>query len=355
MTKQDNAFGNDSKNSKNYATKIKKTIETLSEADNIMVGSTPKEIVTENRLYRLLHYPHLEKKIQTPLLIVYALINKSYILDLQQDKSWIRNLAEQGFDVYLLDWKAPTNADKYVSFNDYVNSYLDESVDLVLNQSSVDKINLQGYCMGATMSTMYASLYQNKVKTLTTISPVVDTANDTTVIGNIARHLDIDKIIDTLGNFPSEKLYECFSILKPFKQGINKYINLIEHIDNDSFVQNFLRIEKWIYDTPPIAGETMRQWINDIYKNNLLFHNKMWLENRMLDLSQIKVPLLNIIAEEDHLVSPDCSAPLNKAVSSEDKQLMRFNTGHVGLIASTYSQHNVLPKVGQWLKAYATC
>jgi len=350
MTKQDNTFGD---NLKRYSTKIKKTIETLSKGDSITVGCTPNEIIAENRLYRLLHYPHDAIKIQTPILIVYALINKSYILDLQQDKSWIRNLAEQGFDVYLLDWKAPTNADKYVSFNEYVNSYLDECVDLVLNQSSVEKINLQGYCMGATMSTMYSSIYQDKVKTLTTISPVIDASQDTTVIGNIARNLDIDKIVNTLGNFPSQKLYECFSILKPFKQGVNKYINLIEHIDNDSFVQNFLRIEKWIYDTPPIAGETMRQWINDIYQNNKLFQNKMCLENKIVDLSKIKVPLLNIIAEEDHLVSPDCSAPLNKVVSSEDKQLMRFNTGHVGLIASSYSQHNVLPKVGQWLKAYA--
>ena len=134
MTKQDNAFGNDSKNSKNYATKIKKTIETLSEADNIMVGSTPKEIVTENRLYRLLHYPHIEKKIQTPLLIVYALINKSYILDLQQDKSGIRNLSEQGFEAVPARLEGPHNAYKDVSFNDYVNPYLDESVRSCLNQ-----------------------------------------------------------------------------------------------------------------------------------------------------------------------------------------------------------------------------
>jgi len=70
----------------------------------------------------------------------------------------------------------------------------------------------------------------------------------------------------------------------------------------------------------------------------------------IIDLSKIKIPLLNIIAEEDHLVSPECSAPLNEAVSSVDKRLMRFHTGHVGLIASTYSQNNVLPKVGQWLK-----
>jgi polyhydroxyalkanoate synthase len=112
-----------------------------------------------------------------------------------------------------------------------------------------------------------------------------------------------------------------------------------------------LRIEKWLYDTPQIAGETFRQWIGDIYQKNLFVKNELKLGSELIDLSKISVPLLNIVADEDHLVSPQCSAPLNDVVSSADKRLMRFHTGHVGLIASLYSQNNVLPKVGQWLKA----
>jgi polyhydroxyalkanoate synthase len=205
--------------------------------------------------------------------------------------------------------------------------------------------------MGATMCAMYTSLHEQNVKNLAVIAPVVDTQKDTTVIGNLSREMDIDKLIDTRGNFPSEHLYACYSVLKPFKQGVNKYFNLVQNIDNDNFVENFLRIEKWLYDTPPIAGETFRQWIKDIYQKNLLARNELKLGSEIVDLSKISVPVLNIIAEEDHLVSPQCSAPLNDSVSSNDKRLMRFHTGHVGLIASSYSQNNVLPKVGQWIKA----
>jgi len=166
--------------------------------------------------------------------------------------------------------------------------------------------------------------------------------------------MDIDKLVSYIGYLPPEKLYECYSILKPFKQGVNKYYNLVENIDNESFVQNFLRIEKWLYDTPPIAGETIKQWINDIYKKNLLVKNQFRLGTAIVNLKKINVPLLNIVAEEDHLVSPECSVPLNEVVSSEDKRLIRFHTGHVGLIASSYSQNNVLPKVGQWIKSRST-
>src|SRR5919109_3549748 len=331
--------------------KLDKTRYILHTAGDIEVGNTPHEILDETKAYTLLHYrPLVSKTAKTPLLVVYALINKSYILDLQPDKSWIGNLLRQGFDIYLLDWKTPTSIDKYVSFDDYVNYYVDDCVDLVTKENSVERLTLHGYCLGSTMAAMYTSLHQEKVRNLVTIAPIIDTENDKTVLANFARYLDVDKIIEISGNFPRECLYVCFSMLKPFKQGINKYINLVENIDNTKFVQNFLRMEKWLYDTPTIAGETFKQWIEDIYQKNLLVKNEMKIGEDLIDLSKISIPVLNIIAEEDHLVSPQCSVALNDVVSSADKRLMHFHTGHVGLIASSYSQNNVLPKVGQWLR-----
>lgn len=331
--------------------KVRKTRDLLHTAGNIDVGTLSHEVLEETRLYKLLHYrPLVSRTAKTPVLVVYALMNKSYILDLQPDKSWLRSLLSQGFNVYLIDWKTPTSIDKYVSFDDYVNYYIDDCVDLVAKENSVERLTLHGYCLGSTMAAMYTSLHQEKVRNLVTIAPIIDTENDKTVLANFARYLDVKTITDILGNFPREYLYGCFSMLKPFKQGANKYLNLVENIDNAKFVQNFLRMEKWLYDTPSIAGETFRQWIEDIYQKNLLVKNEMWIGENLVDLSKINVPLLNIVAEEDHLVSPQCSVALNDSVSSMDKRLMHFHTGHVGLIASSYSQNNVLPKVGQWLR-----
>jgi polyhydroxyalkanoate synthase subunit PhaC len=332
--------------------KLEKARNILYTAGNIGVGETPNEVLVEKRAYRLLHYQQMvNKTARTPILVVYALINKSYVLDLQPDKSWIRSLLSQGFDVYLIDWKTATAADKYVSFDDYVNCYIDDCVEAVLEKNKVEKLTLHGYCMGGTMSSMYTALHQDKVRNLAVIAPVIDGQKDFTVIGNLAKNMDVDKMLQVIGNLQSEQLYALYLTLKPFKQGMNKYLNFLQNVDNEQFIGNFLRLEKWLYDTPPIAGETFRQWISDIYQKNLLVNNEMKLNDKTVDLSTIKVPLLNVIADEDHLVSPQCSAPLNDVVSSTDKRLMRFHTGHVGLIASLYSQNNVLPKVGQWLMA----
>src|ERR687898_2648705 len=303
--------------------KVEKARELLHAAGKIDVGILPYEVVDETRSYKLLHYrPLVSRTARTPILVVYALMNKSYILDLQPDKSWLRSLLSQGFNVYLIDWKTPTNVDKYTSFDDYVNYYIDDCVDLVRKENSVERLTLHGYCLGSTMAAMYTSLHQEKVRNLATIAPIIDTENDETVLANFARYLDVKRIAETLGNFPREYLYGCFSMLKPFKQGVNNYLNLVENIDNAKFVQNLLRMEKWLYDTPMIAGETFKQWIDDIYQKNLLVKNEMKIGGDLIDLSKINVPLLNIVAEEDHLVSPQGSVASNASVSSMDKRLM---------------------------------
>ncbi len=325
----------------------------LSNIEKIETGQTEYEVIKETGLFRLLHYKSTKERVyKYPLIIVYALINKSYILDLQPNKSWIKNIVDQGINVYLIDWKSPGKFDKFTTIDDYVNLFIYDCVEIVKSIENIDKVSLQGYCMGATMSLIYTSLYQKNVKNLITVAPVVDTDKDKTVIKNMAQNMDIDKILYHYENFPYELLYSCYASLKPFKQGVNKYLNLFDNLEDESFVQNFLRVEKWLYDTPPIAGETFRQWIKDIYQKNLFSKNKLVIGENRINLSNIKVPLLNVVADQDHLVSPECSVSLNNLVSSTDKNLMRFSTGHVGLIASGYSQNVVLPKLGNWIKIH---
>ena len=312
---------------------------------------TPHDVVYTEDKVRLLHYkPQTTKQSRIPLVIAYALINRYHILDIHPKKSWVRNLLEQGLDVFMIDWGTPTNVDKYLDFDDYVNVYLDNCVEFVKNETSVDKVSLQGYCTGGTLAAAYTALHPEKVKNFVATAPVIDGWRDTTVVSNLAKHIDVDKMVDTIGNMPPEFMYYCFSILKPFEQGIEKYINFFKNIENEKFVDNFLRVEKWLGDTPPVPGELFRQWIRDIYQENLLVQNKMYVGGKHVSLKKINMPLFTQVAVGDHLVSPECSMPLHYAVSSEDKTLRVYPTGHVGMIASSLSQKKVLPELGQWIK-----
>jgi len=322
--------------------------------NELKLESTPYDVVYEEDKIRLLHYRSLtEKQIHTPLIIAYALINRYHILDIHPKKSWVRNLLEQGIDVYMIDWGTPSNIDKFLDMDDYVNGYLDNCIEFVKDESDIEKVSLQGYCTGGTLATIYASLHPEKVKNLVATAPVIDGWRDTTVVSNLTRHIDVDKMVEVVGNMPPEFMYYCFSILKPFEQGIEKYVKFFKNIEDEKYVDNFMRIEKWLSDTPPIPGELFRQWIKDIYQDNLLVQDKMYVGGKHISLKNIKMPLFTQVAVGDHLVSPECSMPLHYAVASEDKTLRVYPTGHVGMIASSLSQKKVLPELGKWLKEHS--
>ncbi len=319
--------------------------------DEIILESTPFDVAYEEDRMRLLHFkPLTEKQVKTPLIISYAIINRFHILDIQPKKSWVRKILESGIDVYMIDWGSPSSIDKYLDFDDYVNTYMDNCVDFVRNESQTENVSLQGYCTGGTIATIYSALHPQKIRNLITTAPVIDGWKDTTVVCNMAKHIDVDKLVETIGNMPPEFMYYCFSILKPFEQGLEKYYKFFKNIHDKEFVDSFLRVEKWLSETPPIPGELFKQWIKDVYQENLLIQNKMYVGSKHVDLKKITMPLFIQIAVGDHLVSPECSIPLHYAVASQDKTLRIYPTGHVGMIASKFSQQQILPELCQWLK-----
>ena len=142
---------------------------------------------------------------------------------------------------------------------------------------------------------------------------------------------------------------------------IDKYVGLFERMENkpcdaacklrnEETVRNFLRMEKWIFDSPDQAGETFRQFFKDCYQKNLLIKNEMMLDGKKINLKNITMPLLNVMAEFDHLVPNDASKPLMDAVSSSDKETLVFPTGHIGIFVGSKSQKEVCPRIAEWLR-----
>ena len=342
--------------------KFKRGMELFLEPPDFSVGTTPSEIIFTEDKMKLIHYiPAVEKPYAVPVLVVYALVNRYYILDLQPDKSVIKKLLDEGFDVYIIDWGYPSGTDRYLTIDDYVNGYLNSAVDKIKQRSGLDKITLFGVCQGGTFSVMYAALHPEKIKNLVTLVSPVNFDTDKGLLHIWARSLDVDKIVDYYGIVPGDFLNAGFLLTDPFRLMIDKYVGLFEKIEcetddgqcelrNEETVKNFLRMEKWIFDSPDQAGETFRQFFKDCYQKNLLIKNKMVIGKTTVDLKKISMPLLNVMAEFDHLVPNEASKPLNDAVSSSDKEMLVFPTGHIGIFVGSRSQKDVCPRISEWLK-----
>jgi polyhydroxyalkanoate synthase len=338
------------KNFGDLNSKLIKGTEMLSDINEIDVGTAPKELVYEEDKIQLFHYKSDKKPSnKTPVLIVYALVNRYYMLDIQPDRSFIRNLLDQGLDLYIIDWGYPTQMDRYLSMDDYINGYLNNCVDVIRQDANTEKVSLMGICQGGTFSTIYSALYPEKVKNLVTLVAPFDFSTNEGLLFNWSKHLDIDALVDNYGVIPGDLMNVGFLMLMPFNLNIKKYVDMLELIDDKDKLLNFLRMEKWIFDSPGQAGECIRQFIKDCYQGNKLIENKLVVGDKKVDLKNINMPLLNIFASGDHLVPPAATKPLNDVVGSQDKTLYEFQGGHIGVFVGSRSQKELAPAIYKWL------
>jgi polyhydroxyalkanoate synthase len=325
----------------------------LGDQPEVKVGTTPHEVVfTENKL-RLLHYiPQAGRVFPTPLVMVFALVNRPYILDLQPGRSVVEVLLKSGIDVYLIDWGIPGDEDKHQDLDFYINKCMRKIVNKVKKLSNSDKVSILGYCMGGTMSVIYTSLHPQDVKNLVVMTGGIDFKASKDGLLNLwgdKSYFDVDKFVDAYGNVPAEYLQSIFLFMKPIENLVTKYVAFYERLDDKKLVENFLAMEKWLNDNIPVPGEVFREFIKYCYQENLLVQNKLKIKGRVVDLRNIKCPLLNLIAEKDHLVPPSTSIVLENLISSKDKETIIFPTGHIGLSVSSKSLKELWPKVAGWI------
>ncbi|MGF1642653.1 MAG: class III poly(R)-hydroxyalkanoic acid synthase subunit PhaC [Thiotrichales bacterium] len=326
-------------------------IRNLMEVGEIPTGVTPKTAVYKEDKLTLFRFQPSAEKVQSkvPVLIVYALVNRPYMTDLQENRSTVKGLLDAGQDVYLIDWGYADRADRYLTLDDYINGYIDRCVDVIRDRHDVDKINLLGICQGGTFSLCYSALHPDKVKNLVTMVTPVDFKTPDNMLSHWVQQIDVDLVVDTLGNIPGEMLNWTFLNLKPYQLMGQKYLGLVDVLDDATQLKNFMRMEKWIFDSPDQAGETFRQFIKDFYQQNKLITGEVELGDTTVKLENVSMPVLNIFAEQDHLVPPDASRALRGKIGSQDYTELSFPGGHIGIYVSGKAQKTVPPAIGKWL------
>jgi polyhydroxyalkanoate synthase len=277
------------------------------------------------------------------------LINRETILDLSPGRSVVENFLQQGVDLYMIDWGYPTRKDRFLGIDDHVNIYINDIVDFIREREKVPKINLMGICMGGTFSVIFSALQPEKIQNLITTVTPTSFDIDTGLLNIWMRKVPVDQITDTFGNIPGDMLNFGFLLLNPARLMIDKYVGFYELLDDKQFVENFIRMEKWIFDSPDIPGETFREFIKDCFQENLLIQNKMVVGGKRVDLKKLTMPLLNIYGKFDHLVPPEACEQLTGKVGSKDTEDICLKTGHIGIYVSSKYQREFVPKIAQWL------
>jgi polyhydroxyalkanoate synthase subunit PhaC len=346
-----------------YQRKVASGLKLLAEIgdDEVRIASTPKRDVFHSDKVTLYRYePIARNTIKTPVLVAYGLIGRYTIVDLQEDRSLIRNLLAQGVDVYAVDWGNPSRSDRWLTLEDYIDGYLDDCVGYICDEHGIEAINLLGICEGGVFTLCYAALRPERVKNLAvTITPVdfhADKREGRLEHGFInvwTRSLkpeDIDRIVDAFGYLPGKFMGMVFSMMTPVRSLTKYNIDMLDVFDSKEKLLNFLRMEKWLADRPHHPGEAGKQWLKELYQENRLVKGEFALGGREVSLAQITMPVLNVFALDDHIIPPDCSKALGALVGTTDYTEIALPGGHVGVFVSGKSQGVVGKGIFKWLR-----
>ncbi len=315
------------------------------------VGTAARQVVLRLGVSSLYRYAPLVASPGPAVLIVYAMVNRPYVLDLQPDRSLVRALLGAGLDIYLLDWGDPAPADRYLPLSEYALGRIGACVDSVSARQGGLPVNLLGVCQGGTLSACYAALRPARVARLVTTVTPVDFQTPGDLLSNLVRYVDVAGLVDAYGNVPGELLNGMFLGLRPFRLGQQKYVHAARRARDADAMRGFARMEHWINDSPAQPGAAFAQFVRDLYQRNALARGEFVLGEERVDLRRLTMPVLNLYARNDHIVPPAASLALRELAGTRDYRAVEIAGGHIGLYVSTTALRSVPAVIADWIRA----
>lgn len=315
------------------------------------VGAMPKDLLLRDGTAALYRYRPVEEEIyRVPLLIVSPPSNRGYIFDLASGQSMVEYLLQRGYDVFLLDWFPPRHDESHLSLADYVDRFIPDAIAKVLELSGESQVTLAGYCMGGTLATIHAALHAGGpvANFIAFATPVDFTHMKMFQVWADMRHFDVDDVVDRLGIIPPEIMLGAFDLMRPANRTAG-LMNLWANMWNDDFVKSYRMFDRWAAETLPVPGEYFREIVKQLIWDNALCENRMEIGGRHVDLGKITVPILNIVAQHDHVVLHGATQPLMTATGSTDREEIIAKGGHVSLVAGPGALRRLWPLIDAWL------
>jgi polyhydroxyalkanoate synthase len=283
-----------------------------SDPSNLVVGvnmaTTPGKVIFQNELMQLIQYaPSTENVLRTPLLIVPPWINKFYILDLRPEKSFIKWCVDQGVTVFVISWVNPDKRLGAKTFDDYMKDGPLAAMDAIECATGELKVHTMGYCVGGTLLASTLAWLAEKRRVRVTSATFLAAQVDFTHAGDLMVFVDegqisaLERDMQESGVLEGSKMAMAFNMLRS-NDLIWSYV-----------VSNYLKgqpptafdLLHWNSDATRMPAANHSYYLRNCYLENRLSTGSMVLDNTLLDLSKVKVPIYNLATREDHIAPAD--------------------------------------------------
>jgi polyhydroxyalkanoate synthase len=289
----------------------------------------------------------------TPVLLVPSVINRHYVLDLLPGRSLAGWLADQGHDVFCIDWGTPDAEDRFIDFDTLVDAYLGRALQRTCRAADAERAHLFGYCLGGTFAAVHAARRPERVASLTTLAGPVRFADESLLsVWARTESFDVDALIAGTGLVPWPLMQGAFHLLRP-TLSLSKAVHLLDRAWNDEFLDGFLALETWGNDNVSLPGAFYRTLIEDLYRKDRLWSGSLSVAGRPVSLRAITCPTQVITFEHDHIAPAASCAALLEQASSETLRHVHKQGGHVGGAVSSSAARRLWPDIDRFFRDVA--
>ena len=335
--------------------RARKGIELIARQPPPMISMTPKDEVWALGKATLWRYRRPQARQGPPVMLFLGLVGDSAIFDLHPGISWAEKLLNEGFDVFLFDWGRPEAAEADHTLDTYLSGYFVHAVDAVRRIAGADEVVLSAYCMGALMLLLLlGSRGDVPAANIVLFTPPCDFEHAPAFIDNFreGRLQPSDTIDETTGLVPEGAIRGMFRSLQP-TSGVVQYVTLWEHLWRDEYVHAHRAVNHWAWNHRPIAGAAFTELITQYVRDNALMRGGARLGGRLVELKNVTMPVLIVVAERDEFVPPASSEVLPDLLGSDDVEVLRVPGGHAGALMGSAARRVTMPRVMDWLKRHS--
>ncbi len=314
------------------------------------IGATPKDVVWRHHRAELWRYRNDDIRYRPPVVIVHSLVSRSYVLDLYPGNSAVAFLLGSGLDVFLLDWGVADASDSGNTLEHYVDDAIPAAIAAACETAGTDEVTVLGYCFGGVLSLISAARHPElPIRNLALMATPVDFTGLETITALVRDgRLDPEEVVEPTGNVPPAIVAAAFRLLRPTAE-VSQYAMLWENLWNDEYMVGYHAMGRWASDHVPFPGAAFRQTAEQLMRRNRLMDGTLELGGEKVDLGAVRCPVLNIMAERDHLVPLAAAEPLVGLVGSREAEELRLSAGHVGLVAGRSAAKVTLPGIAGWI------
>lgn len=305
------------------------------------LAPTPRTVLYSEGCARLYRFLPSTSRVGPPILLIPSLINRWYVIDLRPGASLVEALVEAGIDVYCLDWGAPGDEDRYLTW-DHVLRRLVRAARRVRKLTGRDRIDMLGYCMGGTLATIACALQPTWFSGLINLLGPIDFSKS----GRLGEMVDpsifdVDSVADA-GNVMGTQMQAGFVALRP-TLNMAKWVGVIDRALRGESLDGFVALERWASDNIAFPAAAYRTYIRELYQENRLVNGTHVALGRRVDLADIDCPTMAIVAEKDEI----CPPPAATAVPG--CEVISVPGGHVGAVVGSRARHILYPRLAEFI------